>query len=130
MSLAVSGANTHDSKLLNDTLDAVATERPAPNPEALQHLCLDAGFIGSPCEKIILAHNYVPHVKPRNVEAEELTRNPGAKARRWVVERAHSWLNRFRKLLVSFEKKRWAFLGLLRLACALVAWRQTIVIHG
>lgn len=30
--------------------------------------------------------------------------NPGYKTRRWVVERSHSWFNRFRKLLVSFEK--------------------------
>ena len=28
----------------------------------------------------------------------------GYKARRWIVEVAHSWFNRFRKLLVRFEK--------------------------
>jgi transposase len=37
-------------------------------------------------------------------ESADKKRKPGYKARRWVVERTHSWLNRFRKLLVGFER--------------------------
>ena len=55
---------------------------------------------------------------------------PGHKARRWVVERTHSWLNRFRKLLVSFEKTEASYTALLSLAAALICWRQTITIYG
>jgi transposase len=47
-----------------------------------------------------------------------------------VVERTHSWLNRFRKLLVRFEKRTASYEALLELACALIAFRQVIVIHG
>ena len=43
---------------------------------------------------------------------------PGAKARRWVVERTHSWLNRSRRLLVRWEKKVENYLAFLQLACA------------
>lgn len=50
----------------------------------------------------------------------------GAKARRWVVERTHSWFNRWRKLLVSYEKSEASYTGLLSLAAALICWRQTI----
>jgi transposase len=46
------------------------------------------------------------------------------------VERTHSWLNRFRKLLVRFEKKAASYDGLLELACALIAFRQVIIIYG
>ena len=48
--------------------------------------------------------HYRPHSKQRKEEADAKRKRPGYKARRWVVERTHSWLNRFRKLLVSFEK--------------------------
>jgi hypothetical protein len=46
------------------------------------------------------------------------------------VERAHSWLNRYRKLLVSFEKTEASNNALLQLAAALICWRQTISIYG
>ncbi len=44
-------------------------------------------------------------------------------ARRWVVERAHSWLNRFRRLLVRWEKKPQNYLAFLHFACGLLAFR-------
>jgi len=58
-----------------------------------------------------------------SVEAGEV------RARRWEVERTLFWLNRFRKLLVRFEKLRVSHLALLELACALIVFRQTMVIH-
>ena len=54
----------------------------------------------------------------------------GCRPRRWVVERTHSWFNRFRKLLVSFEKSERSYLGLTSLAAALICWRQTLFIYG
>ncbi len=55
---------------------------------------------------------------------------PGYKARRWVVERTHSWLNRYRKVFVSFEKTEESYIALLTLAAAMICWRQTIIIYG
>ncbi|MEM9998978.1 MAG: transposase, partial [Bacteroidota bacterium] len=46
------------------------------------------------------------------------------RARRWVVEAAHSWLNRFRRLLVRWEKKVINHAALLHLACAVIVWRR------
>ncbi len=60
-------------------------------------------------------------------KAEAKRKRPGYKARRWVVERTHSWLNRFRKLLVSFEKTKEGYVALLALAAAMICWRQTIL---
>lgn len=51
-------------------------------------------------------------------------RNPCKKPRRWVVELAHSWFNRFRKLLVRYEKLERSFLGLNHLAAAIIAYRK------
>lgn len=43
LAVVVSGANTHDTKLLRATLDAAVTERSQPTAEKAQHLCLDKG---------------------------------------------------------------------------------------
>jgi putative transposase len=76
------------------------------------------------------ARNYRPHIKQRKDEAAHKRNKPGYKARRWVVERTYSWLNRFRKLLVGFEKTKESYLTRLYLAAAVVCWRPIITIHG
>jgi transposase len=104
LSIAVGGANVHDVKLLEQTLDGIAIERPRPDEEYPQHLCADAGYVCKDALATITARHYRPHVRPRKQEAEQKKRKPDYRARRWVVERSHSWLNGYRKLLVSFEK--------------------------
>jgi putative transposase len=47
----------------------------------------------------------------------------GKRARRWVVERSHSWMNRFRRILVRWDKKPETHLAFLHFACALIAFR-------
>jgi transposase len=54
--------------------------------------------------------------------------NPQYKARQWVVEVTHSWMNRFRKLLVRYEKLDRTYKGLLMLSCAFIALRKAEVI--
>lgn len=129
LSLVVAGANTHDSKLLAATLDSIVIDRPEPS-EVEQHLCADAGYKGKPCMETTLERGYKPHIKQRREEAIEIKTVAGTKARRWVVERTHSWFNRWRKLLVSFEKTEESYIGLLSLAAALICWRKVITIYG
>ena len=117
----------HDIKLLEETLDSIVIFRPLPSPENPQNLCLDAGYVGS--KDAVLQRGYIPHIRPRGEEKMEIERNPDFKARRWVVEVCHSWLNRFRKLLVRFEKKAKNYLALVQFACALIAWRKIISVH-
>jgi transposase len=131
LSIAVSGANLHDSKLLDQTLAQVVVQRPEVTGwKNQQYLCLDAGYVGYPVSKIARKHRYYPRVKSRAEERLIKYRYPDSKPRRWVVERTHSWLNRFRKLLVSFEKTEASYTALLQLAAALICWRQTIAIYG
>ena len=99
-------------------------DRPSPPIRRHKHLCADAGYTDAPALKIIEDHGYIPHVKGRGQEAQELKRKPEKKARRWVVEVAHSWFNRFRKLLVRYEKLDRSFLALNHLAAAIIALRK------
>jgi putative transposase len=127
IAVVVSGANVHDVKLLSKTLDNLVVFRPLPTEEAAQNLCLDAGYTGH--EQEVIQRNYIPHIRPRGEEKLELERNPAFKARRWVVEVTHSFVNRFRKLLVRFEKLDNSYLGLLAFAFAIIVWRNLIPVH-
>ena len=91
LAVVLSGANTHDVKLLADTLDGVIISRPEPDEESPQNLCLDAGYTGHQDE--VEARGYIAHIRPRGEEKKELERNPDFHARRWVVEVTHSFLN-------------------------------------
>ena len=130
LSIAVSGANVHDSKLLDRTLAQIVVHRPEATLDHQQYLCLDAGYVGYPVRKIARKHGCYLRVKSRAEERLLKYRYPESKPRRWVVERTHSWFNRYRKLLVSFEKTEASYLALLQLAAALICWRQTITICG
>jgi transposase len=120
----------HDVKLLEPTLAGIQVPRPAPTQPPTQNLCADAGYKGRPALEIIVGQHYIPHVKQRREEATAKQTQPGFQARRWVVERTHSWFNRLRKLLVSFEKTEASYLALLSLAAAMICWRQIITIYG
>ena len=98
--------------------------RPAPPERRHKHLCADAGYTGAPALRIIEDHDYIPHVKGRGQEAKDKRKHPTKRARRWIVEVAHSWFNRFRKLLVRYEKLERSFLGLNHLAAAIIAFRK------
>ena len=121
LSLVVTGANRHDVSQLEAVLDGRVVI-PPENTE--QNLCADKGYTGNPAMKIIEAHGYIPHVKKRGEEIESKKNIPGYHPRRWIVELAHSWLNRFRKLLVRFEKRSDSYEALIHLACAIICWRK------
>lgn len=124
LSFVVTGANRHDVSQLAAVLDAIVVSRPAPPERRSKHLCADAGYTGAPALRAIEEHGYIAHVKGRGQEAAAKRRHPTKRARRWVVEVAHSWFNRFRKLLVRYEKLERSFLGLNHLAAAIIAFRN------
>ncbi len=124
IAIVSAGANRHDMKLLAKTLGATVIARPVPTPEDPQHLCLDKGYDYADCQQEAIENGYIPHIRSRGEEIAEKEKHPDKKARRWVVEVCHSWLNRFRKILVRFEKKRSQHLGLLQIACAYIVLKR------
>ena len=124
LSIIVTGAIRHDVSQLGAVLEAIMIKRPQPPIRRSKHLCADAGYTGAPALSIIEQQGYIPQVKGRRQEAVELANDPNKKARRWVVEVAHSWFNRFRKLLVRYEKLERSFIALNHLAAAIIAFRK------
>jgi putative transposase len=123
--LAVEGANRHDFKMGRETIESIPVERPAPTPEPPQGLCLDKGYDDDEVRDLLAECGFTAHIRARGEEAKALKQEAGFKARRWVVERTHSWMNRFRRILIRWDKKVRNYLGFLHLACALITYKQS-----
>lgn len=124
LAVVVTGANVHDTKILAATLDAIVVERPKPSEEAPQHLCLDKGYDNPTGWRSLEKRGYIAHI--RRIGEEKLAAD-GQKtypARRWVVERTIAWLSKCRAILIRYDKKACNYLGLLKLACALIWYRR------
>lgn len=124
LSFIVTGANEHDVTQLDAVLTAIMVKRKPLSARRNKHLCADAGYRGKRALEIIASHGYIPHVVDRRKEADAKRRDPTKKARRWVVEVCHSWFNRFRKLLVRYEKLERSFVALNHIAAAIIAFRN------
>lgn len=124
--LAVSGANAHDMTQVQAVLDSMPLLPPWPTEEDEQHFCADKGYDYESVRRLAWRHGYVDHIKSRGEEKQAL-KTPGYRARRWVNERTHSWMNRFRRILIRWEKKLENYLAFLHLVCALIVWRRSEV---
>ncbi len=126
--VVIDGANRHDMKLVRTTIEGLVVARPAPSEGRPQGMCLDKGYDYAEVRETLAAFGFTAHIRSRGEEARELVREADKRARRWVVERSHSWLNRCRRLLVRWEKKSAHYLAFLHFACALIAWRAAGVL--
>ena len=122
LSVFITSANTHDMKVTTNTLDNVVVKRPSDK----QNLCLDKGYDFLEVQRSSIKRRYMPHIHYRG-EEKGLTRKTRYSARRWVVERTNSWHNRFRKLLVRYEKKSENYFSLVCLACCIIVYRRIIL---
>lgn len=110
-------------KLVAATLVSMMCARPVDGRKS--KLCLDLGYDYDEMRRIVQIAGFEPVTLSRRDEREN-KKQCGARARRWVVERTHSWLNRFRRLLVRSEKREDTYLAMLQFACGLIAWRSAL----
>lgn len=121
--MAIDGANRNDFKMARETIQSIPVRRPRPTRQEPQGMCLDKGYDYDEVRDLLKDFGFTAHIRSRGEEAKALKKSARFKARRWVVERAHSWMNRFRRILVRWEKKAENYLALLHLACAVITWR-------
>lgn len=123
LGVAIDGANVHDTKLLEATIDAIVVERPDP-AKVSQHLCLDKAYDNPTGEAACAAGGYVAHIRRIGEEKLDSAGEKTHPARRWVVERTLAWLQKCRAILIRYDKKPENYLGLVQLACALLWYRR------
>jgi len=126
LSIVITEANLHDMKAAVRTLGGIVTRRPKPTSRRPQNLCLDKGYDYPEIEREAVKSGYIPHIRHRG-EATPPRDGRCHQAKRWVVERTGSWRNRFRKLLIRWEKKARNYLALVQLACCLTIYRLTVL---
>jgi putative transposase len=85
---------------------------------------MDKGYDYPAVHEVVDAWGYAAHIRRRVEEASANEQVSGYRARRWVVERTHSWMNRFRRLLIRWEKDVDNYLTMLHLACAWITFRM------
>jgi putative transposase len=123
--LAVEGANRNDFKMVRETIESIPVKRPAPTPATPQGMCLDKGYDYDEVRDLLAEFGFTAHIRARGEEAKALQQDAGFRARRWVVERTHSWMNRFRRVLIRWDKKVCNDLGFLQWACAYITYKQS-----
>jgi putative transposase len=120
----IAGANVHDTKLLAETIESIVVERPEPSAAKPQNLCLDKGYDNPTGRQAVQNAVYEPHIRRIGEEKYDQKKKKTLPARRWVVERTFSWLQKCRALLVRYDKKPANYLGLIQLACSLLWFRR------
>jgi len=124
LSVVITGANVHDKWMVAKVLDAVVLKAPR-GPRRPENLCLDKGYDYADAEAAVRSRGIIPHIRRRGEQA--LVGCVLGRPRRWVVERTNSWHNRFRGLLIRWERIAANYLAMLQLACGLIAFQQA---HG
>ena len=110
----ITEANKHDMKSAFPTIDSIVVDR----PKVKQNICMDKGY-DFPEIEYGVRRGYVDNIRHKG----EVLKKNLYKAKRWVVERTTSWHNRFRKLLVRFEKKEENYQALVEFANCLIVYR-------
>jgi transposase len=127
LSVVITSANTHDMKATINTLDNIVIKRRSTKiNEERQNLCLDKGYDFQEIGNSVIKKGYLPHIRHRGERV--LTNHFHIhRSRRWVVERTNSWHNRFRKLLIRYEKKMENYFALVCLGCCIIIYRRIIL---
>ena len=126
--LVADGANRNDMKLVEATLQSIPEEVEKRRQEALEHstlnLTMDKGYDYPEVRELVEAFGFEAHIRSRGEEKKEKKRSKRFRARRWVVERTHSWMNRYRRILIRWEKKAENYLAFVQLAAILIIYRK------
>jgi hypothetical protein len=122
--VALSAANTHDSLLLEQLVDAVPAiigprgrpGRPRRRPAKLH---ADKGYDYPRCRQALRRRGIRARVARRGLDSSQrLGRH------RWRVERSIAWLVSNRRLGTRYERRADILTGLLHLACALICVKK------
>ncbi len=101
---------------IGDIAEAVIDEENAP--PAKENLCLDRGYDSKSCREAATERGYTVHIPDPDKPVPAPTDPERHPPRRWVVEVSHSWFNRFRRLLIRWEKKIENYLGFVQIAAS------------
>lgn len=131
LGIHLDSASPAEVKLAEVTLQTVKVSglgagRPRTRPE---RIVADKAYDSDPLRQRLgkrgielIAPHRSNRAKPPTQDGRSLRRY----ARRWIVERTNAWLQNFRRLVVRYERSALIFLGLIHMACALIALKRVV----
>lgn len=119
LAIVQSAANVHDSKMLEEAIDAI---QPIRTPQSRRRkrptkLHADKGYDYGRCRKALRTRGIIARIARRGIESSQRLGRY-----RWVVERTLSWLNRYRRLKIRYERRDDVHQAFLHLGCILICW--------
>jgi transposase len=118
LAVMLSGANVHDSMLLEDLLDGIepikgpGRGRPRKRPEKLH---ADKAYDDKKCARALRKRGIKRRIARKGVESsEKLGRH------RWIVERTLAWIAKYRRLTIRYERRDDIHEAFLSLGCSLI----------
>jgi len=116
VAVRLSAANVHDIKEALATVEAIPPiqgpkGRPRKRPDSLGG---DKAYDSEDFRNDLRDKGIDPHIEKRRQENGNLGKN------RWVIERTFSWLNRYRRLRIRYERRDDIHQAFLYLGCALI----------
>lgn len=82
LSVVIDGANRHDMKLVQPTIEGIVVERPEPTDSAPQGMCMDKAYDYEEVRAILRAFGFTAHIRARGEEAKALATEAGFKLNR------------------------------------------------
>lgn len=119
LAILLTAANVNETTMLAQSLDAISPiqgrrGRPRKRPDKLH---ADKGYESKRNQELLRRRGIIARIARKGVESKDrLGRH------RWVVERTHSWLNRYRRLKVRYERRADIHEAFLKIGCALICW--------
>lgn len=117
---ALGSGNQHDSKLFEASIRSIPSLLKQPRYKEMH---LDSAYDSKHTNVILFNHYYVPKISKNRRKSKVPILNKSEK-KRWVVESAHSWMNRFRRLLVRFEKLASNYYALMQFSFSIITFNK------
>lgn len=118
--LALGSGNRHDSKLFDDSIKSIPRSIQQPYYKEMH---LDSAYDSRHIATMLFNYYYVPKIA-KNKRNSKKTIPVKSEKKRWVVERTHSWMNRFRRLLIRFEKYANNYFALMQFALSIITFNK------
>jgi transposase len=120
LTVVLTAANVHDSKVLEEAVDAIEPikrprgrpGRPRKRPDKLH---ADKAYDFPRCREALRRRGIKARIARRGIDSSERLGSY-----RWVVERTLAWLAKYRRLTIRYERRDDIHEAFLHLGCSLV----------
>lgn len=117
----IARANHHDTQLLTNVLNDLQNQIPQSNNH---YFHTDKGFVSRKNHREIISRNFTPVMPSKKPRNKPYDKRPIKDLKRWVIERTFSWICRFRRVLIRYEKLADNFLALIQFAFQIIVFRK------